>query len=32
MRAGSYEVLEERSSDGGATWTPGERTITRRVE
>jgi hypothetical protein len=29
---GSYEVLEEHSSDGGVTWTPGERTITRRLE
>jgi hypothetical protein len=32
IRAGSYEVLEERSTDGGATWTAGERTVTRRLE
>jgi len=27
----SYDVLEERSRDGGATWVQGERTHTRRV-
>lgn len=31
IRTNSYEVIEERSRDGGATWARGERTITRRI-